>query len=55
MIHVFGRTFSSTPSAASNAFPTGVLRTARQDGTEIFRAIHTQEMLDDFEPIGRLA
>ena len=27
-IHVFGRTLSRTPSAASNAFPTGVRRTA---------------------------
>ena len=28
MIYVFGRTLSRTPSAASNAFPTGVRRTA---------------------------
>ena len=28
MIHVFGRTLSRTPKAASNAFPTGVRRTA---------------------------
>jgi len=26
-----------------------------QDGSEIFHAIHTEEMLEDFKPIGTLA
>ena len=31
-----------------------ILKYGGQDGSEIFHAIHTQEMLDDFKPIGRL-
>ncbi|KAJ1475356.1 FAD binding domain-containing protein, partial [Baffinella frigidus] len=32
-----------------------ILKYGGEDGTEIFEAIHTQEMLDDFTPIGLLA
>jgi len=31
-----------------------ILKYGGQDGSEIFHAIHTAEMLDDFKPIGRL-
>ena len=31
-----------------------ILKYGGQDGSEIFHAIHTDEMLEEFKPIGRL-